>query len=272
MKELEQIKFPAVAEKPVCWGSLADRGMNHRLNWHTCPDHKAIVDLDTGKTFAITTRHYNLIKHEDAIDTVERAIAQNPDFGPYDREINLLADGGKMEAVWTFPEAEYKIRKGDVVNPTINLYGSYDKGWKHKLLFGAFRVVCSNGLVVGEQFVCYERRHNQFIDQEEIQRILIAGMERFSEQTQLWKRWVDRVTTLQDYERAMDTLSFTSRETEEIEQEVEVSSDIRLDDIKTRTLTYWVFFNIIAQYITHKVENGVRRANLQGRMRQVFNN
>ena len=58
--------FPQVAEQPVRWGK---DGQLPRTK-----DHKAIVDLNTGKVFSIVSNDYRLIKHEQAIENVERFV------------------------------------------------------------------------------------------------------------------------------------------------------------------------------------------------------
>ena len=72
--------FPLVAEQPVFCGPK-DKP------W-PAGKHKAIVDLATGKVFSIVSRDYRLIRHEDAIGFLEKAIQKTiadgiktPDLG-----------------------------------------------------------------------------------------------------------------------------------------------------------------------------------------------
>jgi hypothetical protein len=78
------------------------------------------------------------------------------------------------------------------------------------------------------------------------------------------------VTTVKDYERVMDGLGLNQTEQAAIGGVVEASSGIKLEEVKQRTLEYWLFYNIVAQFVTHKVESEVRRARLQAQMARLF--
>ena len=58
--------FPQIIEQPVSWGPLGNTYQTDR--------YKAIVDANTGKLFAIVSQDYRLIRHEEAIEKVERNI------------------------------------------------------------------------------------------------------------------------------------------------------------------------------------------------------
>jgi len=255
------MNFPKVEEKPIYWG---------RLGRKICPDNKAVVDTYTGRVFAVTTNKYNILRHEDVLDVVHEAIARNPEFGNASLTLELPDDGAKMWAKYVFPETEYDIGDGDLINPTIEVRNSYDTGWAFSLIFGAFRLVCSNGLVVGKKFTHYVHRHTHGLNKKIIFQVLNEGMEKFSEEVELWKKWVDKVTTSTEYEQVMETMNFYKKEEEEIHQEVEISSNLSLDDLHLRTLTYWTFYNLIAQYITHRIQNVIRRAEFTARMARAF--
>ena len=55
-----------------------------------------------------------------------------------------------------------------------------------------------------------------------------------------------------------------------IHEVVETSSGVMLDDLKTRTLIYWAFFNIVMQYISHRVESINIKAILEQKTRGLF--
>ena len=255
------MEFPEVREEIISWG--------RRTRTH-CPDHKAIVNASTGETFAIVSNNYQLVKHEDAIQVVMDAIEMNPEFGRHDIDTKLLQGGAKMKSTIRFPEVQYDIRGGDLINPTVEIRNSYDTGWQYSILFGAFRLVCSNGLIIGKKFVHYVKKHTQALDQEHVKSILVEGMEQFSYQTELWKSWADQVTTSSEYEHVMENVGFSDKEAEEIHQQVEEASDIFIPDERIIALNKWVFYNILTAHISHRISSELRRANLENRMRRLF--
>jgi hypothetical protein len=254
------LSFPSVETRPI----LTD-------NEIVCEGYQAITNPDNDHLYTVASDKYHVTRHEDLLITVEEAIAENPEFGHFKRSISFTNDGARMRAKYRFPDVEFPLDHSDVINPTVEVYNSYDLSWSRRVLFGAFRLVCSNGLVIGKTFMNYRRKHS-YLDQDnrEIKSLLMSGMELFSEQTELWKSWVDKVTTPEQYERVMTGLDFSNRQMEEVEREVEVSSNIILEDVKRRSLSYWVFFNILSQYITHRVKSENRRVSLENHMRKYF--
>jgi hypothetical protein len=257
----ENIQFPEVEEEVVSWG--------RRKRVHS-PSYKAIVNPGNGETFSIVSQNYQLLKHEDAIDAVMGAVDKNEEFGRYEIDTQLLKDDSRMVTEIKFPDVEFDIGGGDMINPTINIKNSYDTGWQYEVRFGAFRMICANGMVVGEQFAFYVKKHTQALDTDKVQQILIDGMQNFSEQTALWKTWMDRNTTSTEYESTMKAMDFSKKDSELIHKEVEISSDVMLDDIQTKTLKYWTFYAILTQYITHRVRSRMRQENLKSKLRRAF--
>ena len=264
------VLWPLVSVEPLVWG-LGVKGSPK----HVVEGKSALVDLRTGKVYNVITGEYRVIKHEDVIDMLECAVDENPDFGTAERTIWMSGDGARMRAEYKFLDTPTEIihqGKSDLVYPSIMAYHSYDGKWAIRALFGAWRMVCSNGLVIGEKWAVYRREHHQPLEKDgrDLKATISNGMEKFSDYTEMWKSWVDRITTVKEYEDAMETIGFGPKEQEVIGKEVEVSSGIKIEDgYKHKTLSLWVFYNILCQYITHKVEGEVRKARLMEQMRKT---
>jgi hypothetical protein len=113
--------FPKVGEMPVTWG----KGQKTRL----AVNHKAVVDLDTGKLFSIVSKDYRVILHEEAIAEVEEEIAHTKGLGRYQRFTEFFNDGGRMRRTYRFHDIRVEVREGDLINPELHLFNSYDKTW-----------------------------------------------------------------------------------------------------------------------------------------------
>jgi hypothetical protein len=61
----------------------------------------------------------------------------------------MFGDGARTKWVWRFPKMKVKIDKDDYVNPEIIIKNSYDGTTVVDVMGGAFRMVCSNGMVIG---------------------------------------------------------------------------------------------------------------------------
>lgn len=262
----DKVYYPDVFETPVHYQKTND----DLVRSFKIKDHKAIVDRNNGNVFGITTEAYKLIKYEDLINVVDNIVLNHPEYGDPVKKVETISEGAKLTSEWTFPEVSYQITKGDIVHPSIHVNTSYDSSTLLSVLFGAFRIVCSNGLVIGDQFANYKKKHTQVFNLEGIKNAISIGMDNFSDQVNLWKTWVDKNTTSTEYEYVMNTMKFNKAETEEIHSVVEKNSGVTLTDIKTKTLTYWIFYNILTQYITHKVQSKLRKFQLNEQLRKVF--
>ena len=76
------------------------------------------------------------------------------------REAKVLQDGKKT--VWKYAIGNIKvpISIGDEVTPEIVIKNSYDGSWELGIMAGAFRLVCSNGMVIGIVLDKKSNRHS----------------------------------------------------------------------------------------------------------------
>jgi hypothetical protein len=135
------------------------RLVGQKANTRHADNHKAIVDLDTGKLYSVVSKDYRLIRHEEAITEVEQELSGTKGLGEYEAITDFYNDGGRMRRTYRFKNIGVEIIKGDVINPELHLFNSYDTKWPFVVSLGAFRVVCTNGLVVGEKFLHLRKRH-----------------------------------------------------------------------------------------------------------------
>jgi len=271
---MSEIYFPRAEEWPIWIGE-------HKVE---CGGHKAIVGIDEAgvhQVHAISSNKYNLIQHEDAFEIVQDALFKNPEFGSFVSQADFSPDGSKMRATIRFPEVDFKIRTGDTVNPTIEIFNSYDLSWKFQLLFGAFRLVCSNGLIIGENFLHTKKRHMPSLDIEAVSSQLSEAMEIFSKQTELWKSWADEVLAPKQVEKVIKSLDLNKGEYESLEETEEVLEGFSLQDWfifhihhvgSEIAMTRLIFFNILTQFLTHNVDSVVRRTMLEQRLRNSIYN
>lgn len=259
------MNFPAVKQQPVYLT---------RLNR---PDskidgYKAIVNPDTGNIFGVVSEDYILTPHEQMLETINDVVVKMPEYGKPSENIKLYDNGAKMRATYVFDEVEITVGKSDRLHPQFEVFNSYDSGWARKIFFGAFRLVCTNGLMIGEKVFSYRTRHDTTFNKESVKGSIIMAMEQLSEQKKIWETWVDKITMPQQYEEVMNALPLANKDVEAIGKEVEISSGISLDAMKLNTLSVWMFFNILCQYITHRMESHLKKAAVESAMRRAFHN
>jgi len=208
-----EISFPEIVMQPVMWG--------YHRDLHQADKYKAIVDSNTDKLFSIVSNDYKLIRHEEAIERIEKALYEVPDLGEYETYTRFYNEGGRMRRTYRFPKRSVEIQERDIVNPELHLFNSYDVTWPFIILLGAFRLICTNGLVVGEKFLYLNKRHILGLDQIDPKEQVSTAFKRFNKQTDKWKEWAERQLTEKTYSQVMKTMRFGKKAKQEIKGRIE---------------------------------------------------
>ena len=149
MSRLNDIKFPVI-EIPAI-GQLP-KGFKDRE--HT--GYKFIMREDTGQILSCMTTDYKLVTNKTILSYAEPIIKKN---GGVIKETKLLNGGCKSVMSWKFPNEKINIGKDDDLTPEIIIKNSYDGSVGLNILAGAFRLVCSNGMIVGNITAKYTNKH-----------------------------------------------------------------------------------------------------------------
>ena len=259
--DTEEISFPKVVEQPVMWGYYRDI--------HQADKYKAIVNPDTGKLFSVVSKDYKIIRHEEAIDQVEKAINETPDLGKYEIETEFYNDGGRMRQKYVFPDISVEIEDGDAVNPELQLFNSYDVTWPFILILGAFRIICTNGLIVGEKYLDIRKRHVFHFDQIDLKKQVSTALNRFNLQTAEWTKWACQQLTEEAHTQVMEAMKFGKKAKEEVAERIDREAK-DFDDNDFPIMTLWIFFNILTWFITHRTVSLNHRVEMERRLRAVI--
>lgn len=260
VKNPTNISFPEVGETPVLWG---------RLNLKRADDYKAIVNPNTGKVFSIVSKHYKLIRHEDAIQQIEDTTNDFPELGQYKVITEFYNEGARMRRNYCFHELFTEIAPNDNVNPELHLFNSYDTTWPFFVLLGAFRIVCTNGLVVGKKYLHLRKRHVYDFDQIDLKEQISTALKRFKLQTKQWKKWADHRLTEKTYFNLMKTMKFGKKAMKDIRERTAQEAE-GFNDNNFPIMSLWIFFNVITWYISHHAVSLNHRVEMERRLRSAM--
>lgn len=256
------VKFPDPVLEPLWFGRRPTNMIQGRY---------AIVDQNSGTAYNVCTDLYKPIYHELVIKDVEDAAAAHPEYGKPEIKVSLLADGAKLRVHVVFEEVDYTIKSGDVVHPTTDIKSSYDLGWKYSMDFGAYRLICSNGMKIGEVLESYKKRHLTSLNPDMLSDSLASGMFNFSNQAQLWQKWAGESISMKQYEELWTELPFSKPEKEKIEaHKSEGDGILLLEALKQNELTKWGFFNALTAYTTHNIASELRQIDIGPKIARVF--
>jgi len=257
---LAAASFPEVSEVPVSWGEI---------NLQRADKYKAIVNPESGKVYSIVSKDYKLLRHEDAVQRIESTINENLELGKHKTDTEFYNDGARMQRIYRFYEIPVEIKPGDTINPELQLFNSYDTSWPFIVILGAYRVVCSNGLVVGEKYLHLRKRHVYDFDQMDIKEQVATALKRLKLQTNQWKKWTDRQLTEKVYENVIKTMKFGKKAIEVIEKRTAHETE-EYTDYGFPILTLWIFYNVLTWYITHRAVSLNHRVELERRLRSAI--
>ncbi|MFC1863785.1 DUF932 domain-containing protein [Thermodesulfobacteriota bacterium] len=253
-----EISFPKVVEQPVLWGYHEDS--------QEADKYKAIVDDNTKKLYSVVSKDYRLIRHEDAIEEIEKAILTCPDLGEHEVKTEFYNDGGRMQRVYTFVEVAVQIQDNDLVNPELHLYNSYDVTWPFTVLLGAYRLVCSNGLTIGKTFMQLKKRHTFELEMANCKEQVSTTLDQFNSQTEQWKRWAGRKLTPNISDNVIIKMEFGEKARDEIELRI-IQESKDCDDEGFPMISIWAFYNVLTWYITHRHVSLNHRVEMEKRLR-----
>jgi hypothetical protein len=260
-QDLLSSPFPAIMEQGVAW--KGERRM------YPAEEYKAIVDRNTGKVFSIVSKDYRVIRHERAIDEIESAISGVPALGGYEVTTEFYNAGGRMRREYVFVEHQVNVTAGDPVNPTLTLLNRYDTTWPFSVILGAFRLVCTNGLVIGLKLFSVKKRHVYDLEELSIQQGVSAALWQFSKQVKEWHGWADRLLAPKTYGRVMKAMALGKKGTEEIEGRM-VEEGRGVDDEGFPIISLWLFYNTLTWYITHRAVSLNHRVEMEERLRKAM--
>jgi len=118
------------------------------------PHRRAVIRTDTMKPLGVVSDKYTLLPHAEVVDTL-RATLKGQEVK---ETINLTHNGARMHLEFMLPDVTFKV-EGDDIAMRLVVANSYDGSRKVRLVFGAYRLVCSNGMYVGSLLLSLNHRH-----------------------------------------------------------------------------------------------------------------
>ena len=150
------VPFPDPPKEVVSFREVIE---DTKLDWNVKKDtgYKMIMRTDREQILSIMSNDYKIVTNKELIDTAQPILDKHK---AKLLEAITLGDGQKTIYKWTIPHIKIKVAEGDVLNPEIIIKNSYDGSLQVHILAGAFRLVCSNGLVIGVTLGKKNYKHN----------------------------------------------------------------------------------------------------------------
>ena len=166
---LQEAMFPVIEVPAVGVPTIGNKEIDDT-------GYKFIIREDTGSILSCMTDNYRLIKNETIMNYANPVIKKNKGVL---REVRLFGNGAKTTMTWQFPKQKVRIGPDDEMSPEIIIRNSYDGTIGVNIMAGAFRLVCTNGMVIGVVLDNYKNKHSVYnIELDKLEESIISTIEK----------------------------------------------------------------------------------------------
>jgi len=142
----------------------------------------------------VVSRQYQLIQHRDVLDHVLKATQKaNMDVRKIQTTLSMTEYGERMALSIEFPE-NLRIDPGDGNDIALQLwcFNSVDGSSRLRMLLGWFRLVCSNGMVLGTVDTEYQKRHRVAeMKPDDVHSLITRAVSMAQYDGDIFKRWIN---------------------------------------------------------------------------------
>ena len=177
------------------------------LDGRTVPGFVAVQRQDTGEVFAFHREGYRLISNADVFPAFEDALQRSGlDLDRMTVRDSLSHGGARTVRHYRFPAYQTEVQVGDLVALQLKVVNSYDGSLAFSSLVSGHRLVCLNGMVVGDRFAQTYGRHTKGFDIAHAVSQLQQALTVFEHTVARWQHWTQRVITDADAESIFTAL------------------------------------------------------------------
>jgi len=216
-----------------------------------------VNEEDESQVMNIVKDDYVIMQHDDVVERVRNTLE---DLGiAYNVEkISQTHQGARLRVGVVFPEYEYDVTgKGDIVQMRTDIDNSYNSSTGLRFVVGGYRLICTNGLYVGEKFAGVYHKHTKGIEGINVKETFVRAFDTFNNG---FIKYIGGFT--QESFTPENSITFLDECLEKKSVPVKYV-DLMKDRINHPQLsidrktveTKWDFFNVATEVMTHKSPN-----------------
>lgn len=211
-------------------------------NGEIVKDKKAVVRLDNSKVLGIVSPQYEIVPHVKVLETFDSL-----DFLKRTK-VDVCKEGALLFAEYRLQNGikhEFEVQKGDVVDFGIRAFNSYNQQTGIGFELIAYRLVCTNGLVVPKGLSRLSFRHFNNDRINDFGGVVRQQFGNVEETVQIWKKWLDTKPSKERISDFYDSVRIGKKEKERLV--VESVKD-------NESLGVWGVFNVATRYVSHELK------------------
>ena len=216
----------------------------------TNPALKAIVREDTDTVLAVHSNQYKLVKNEDVFPKFEEILRKSSlDLTDMYTSTDVVKGGGAVQKIYRFPAHQIQISKSDLVDMELRVRNSYDGSWSFGTILGGYRLICSNGMVIGTSFMWENRKHTSGLDVDRYLTRLDENVKIYMDHQEIWKHWAGKKVSEGQVEMLLkEELKLSDRFVKDMVQGF-------VHEAQSMGYTIWALFNALTYWSTHEKIN-----------------
>jgi hypothetical protein len=140
--------------------------------------HKAVVNtVNEREVFSVVSDAYKVVQHDEVLDSINKSVSA---LGlRAESKITEMDNGARIHAELIFPDVEISVGGKDACKFRCIFDNSYNLTTGLRMIIGAFRLVCTNGLMVGEKWGAFYAKHLQSLSVGRLEMCLQHGVKTF---------------------------------------------------------------------------------------------
>lgn len=222
-------------------------------------DRLCIFSHDRSVLHGVVSPRYQLVDHGelliDSLNSIEQIVGKRPSMN-----ISVLNSGGRMRATVHLDDVQpIKVGKDDYSKVQLSFVNSYDGLQRFMGLLGAFRLVCSNGMMIGKKFGGFSTKHFPGVSKQEglLTERIQALIESSAKLGTLWNKWSQQKVQYDEAKKLLEA-SFSKK-----------YLTLALAE-ETFPKTRWELYNEMTFQATHSTRSEARRLEMDQVIADLF--
>jgi hypothetical protein len=226
------------------------------------PGYELIRTVNEKRPIRILSKKYHIEQHDAAFDrVVDKLEKSHLNYNIQSFKTNESNGRNSMQVTFGFPEISWDV-DGSETMATFDIINSTDGLTKYSELFGLYRLVCSNGMVIGETIYRQIKKHSKnFIfnlDDFEGFYDTLLETKKFGE---LFEK-SQEVKITKKFMQMLIKAGFSSRLVLNLPEAYEKYQTMYRETIKDYT-KLWAYWAVLTNWLSNKVaKTDIKRANL----------
>ena len=229
-------------------------------------NYKAVVKSDNRQVLGITTQKYGLLKNSDAFEMIFRAIDDLGIDGVV-TDMSVTKNQARVRATIQFPEILCDPGDGHNLAYRCIVQNGYDGKFNFGFMQGCYRLVCTNGMIIGTTVEEFVSRHTINIE------------ETFQQVIERFKTILPQASSIIANNTYKLIHTTNTHRTDQVADVVTILSNLPVkyrkefdEKIDSPRAPYWDIYNAFTDVISHddRQRSGFRRDQLLGNLHSSF--